>query len=1015
VAHGSTGGNYLVVWADYNETRVHGRFVTGSGEVDGAPFPITEAPYGGLFPAVAYNATDDEFLVTWDDFGGRGEVIHGQRVRASDGVLLGANFAIGSAAGGIRSAVAWSGASNAYLVVYFVPGAVAEIRGQRVSGTGTLLGGNINVSADAVFSGYPAISWGEAGDLYLVTWDNEDGNIHGRRVVAATGAFAGSTILVTSGGGKDRSCVAYDPLEERWLVQYNDAANAGFSYDQYGRLVNVDGTLEGAAMPLAHSPAFEGDTQFGGDVAFAPGAGRFFSSFGTDTGMGARESSRAGEPIGPLITLGTGYFTSLNNAVDAARNRFLTVWEGLDGTFRVFGQLSAATLEPPRDFESEPGPSSNSLSWRNPDDPHFTRTIIRFRTDGYPEGPGDGELAADRTGTPGSTDGFVHAGLTDWTTYYYSAFACDAAPNCSPAARAAGTPRPAATTIYSSDFDAGADGWTLLPWRAGTLSPGTIAWDPAGRNLVSTGSGATNNRDTCTREGGILTRAISTAGHSGIQIEYDVMASLQAPPGPSAPGSCAVLEGGVEDKLVVSYSVAGTNGPWSAVQVLTEGIELPAPWTRKLINLAGIPGADDNPAFALRFQWQFNHERDTSRIEAIRLLSGAVTGLAPAIAVSTERFEHTLQMGDGLPGDSFFVANSGEGILDFDVTDDVPWLTTSPAAGATAGPGRRVTITYDAAGLPEGDHEGTVEIGATADPGSPRTVAVLLHVVPRACLRDPFAYYDGELTTMGSPGWSGNATGQVLVEKGALRVFGGAGTVSAVRPVACTAGDASTVRIKIQKGAGTGDFFWNIAIDDDSGDSSNLARWYGGSGIARGRIGGAITGDMALSGPDVWDDLRVTIDASASEFFFNGVSYGTIAHGSGSGRIGAIRIERLDRVGTGGDSIRFDDLVIEDAPRRPFHRADPDSSGSTNVTDAIALLGFLFRGGSVPACAESADANNDGQIDVSDALAILLHLFGGRPIPPPGPPGSACGTDPDPPSSAGDLGCGVYEPCAPGG
>src|SRR6185503_19472558 len=99
-----------------------------------------------------------------------------------------------------------------------------------------------------------------------------------------TGALLGSTIFVTTGGAKDRSCVAYDSVNNRWLVQFNNGGNAGFSYDQYGQLINADGTLNGSAIPLAHTTSFEGDTQFGGDIAFVPRARRFFSSFGTDTG-----------------------------------------------------------------------------------------------------------------------------------------------------------------------------------------------------------------------------------------------------------------------------------------------------------------------------------------------------------------------------------------------------------------------------------------------------------------------------------------------------------------------------------------------------------------------------------------------------------------------------------------------------------------------------------------------------------------------------------------------------------
>ena len=85
VAFGTVDSKYLVVWPDYNVSRIFGRFVTATGTASGLAFPISEAPFGALYPAIAYNAANNEFLVTWDDAGSRGGVIYGQRVRGSDG------------------------------------------------------------------------------------------------------------------------------------------------------------------------------------------------------------------------------------------------------------------------------------------------------------------------------------------------------------------------------------------------------------------------------------------------------------------------------------------------------------------------------------------------------------------------------------------------------------------------------------------------------------------------------------------------------------------------------------------------------------------------------------------------------------------------------------------------------------------------------------------------------------------------------------------------------------------
>ncbi len=95
-----------------------------------------------------------------------------------------------------------------------------------------------------------------------------------------------------------------------------------------------------------------------------------------------------------------------------------------------------------------------------------------------------------------------------------------------------------------------------------------------------------------------------------------------------------------------------------------------------------------------------------------------------------------------------------------------------------------------------------------------------------------------------------------------------------------------------------------------------------------------------------------------------------------------------------------------------FHRGDTDGNGALEITDAVAILGFLFLGSHGPTCMETADANNDSFVGVSDAISVLLYLFGGRAsVAPPGPPGDECGVDPDESDSPADLGCAAYSGC----
>jgi hypothetical protein len=120
------------------------------------------------------------------------------------------------------------------------------------------------------------------------------------------------------------------------------------------------------------------------------------------------------------------------------------------------------------------------------------------------------------------------------------------------------------------------------------------------------------------------------------------------------------------------------------------------------------------------------------------------------------------------------------------------------------------------------------------------------------------------------------------------------------------------------------------------------------------------------------------------------------------------------RPGTSLD--RDGDGVPDECRPRPFHRGDADGDGRFGLTDAVRILDFLFRGGAAPGCRESADVDNDGGVRLNDPILILNHLFlAGPPPSAPGPPGTACGFDPDASGADGDLGCGDYPPCEDAG
>ncbi len=126
-------------------------------------------------------------------------------------------------------------------------------------------------------------------------------------------------------------------------------------------------------------------------------------------------------PIGPL-------------AVGATKN----VQDGFWATIGAKAPALGDTTHPGHveDFEAFPGDTSILLAWVCPLDTDFAGILIRFSTTGAPVTLTDGAAvpngdSGEFWGPLGSGDDWVHPGLTNGTTYYYTAFAFDSSYNYS--------------------------------------------------------------------------------------------------------------------------------------------------------------------------------------------------------------------------------------------------------------------------------------------------------------------------------------------------------------------------------------------------------------------------------------------------------------------------------------------------------------------------------------------------------------------------------------------------------
>lgn len=335
--------------------------------------------YDALDPAVAYNSTNNEYLVVWEGDDNIAPLVNnefeifGQRIDAATGAAVGTNdFRISDMGPNGNTnyrandpKVAYNSRDNEYLVVWWGDdnttfGTVPlvdnefEIFGQRLNAaTGAEIGtndfrisdvgpdGNANYDAGPVAAVYNSLY-----NEYLVVWGGDDTTysltdgefeIFGQRLDAATGAEIGTNDFRLSevGPWDDPDfaplyiAVTYNSKWSEYLVVWN--GDDGYftvdnEFEVYGKLLDSTG----------HPLSFE-----------------FRIS-----DMGPAGNTNYGVSIAPIDV-----------AYNPARNEYLVVWSGddntpplVDGEFEIFGQrLTALGAQiGSNDFRiSRMGPDSN--------------------------------------------------------------------------------------------------------------------------------------------------------------------------------------------------------------------------------------------------------------------------------------------------------------------------------------------------------------------------------------------------------------------------------------------------------------------------------------------------------------------------------------------------------------------------------------------------------------------------------------------------------------------------------
>jgi hypothetical protein len=341
VAFDAANNAYLVVWGI---GQIGARFVSANGAPLGSPVQVNGAAGDGV--RVACGADINACLIAWVQ---EPTYVIGRLVRFNAGAvqfltnpfIINANGAmkLSSAAPG----VAFSSAANEFLVawtdMYSMAAGWSQVKGQRISAGGGRVGGEIPVATTSAYEGFPSLTYNLVQNEYLVAYYLETGNFSGvatQRVQPGTGALIGGRSTLYGSAFDQYPEIAYN----RWRNEYL-AVTWGWSGNTWAlRGLRASGN----AQPLGSASVIMA-LKGGGDgigLAFNQVSGSYLAVYLSQINneIWGVEISGGGAPgtQAQMTSTGTRLATQPRAAGATINNKWLLV--ASDAYTRVMGQLA---------------------------------------------------------------------------------------------------------------------------------------------------------------------------------------------------------------------------------------------------------------------------------------------------------------------------------------------------------------------------------------------------------------------------------------------------------------------------------------------------------------------------------------------------------------------------------------------------------------------------------------------------------------------------------------------------
>ncbi|HXV65382.1 MAG TPA: DUF11 domain-containing protein [Vicinamibacteria bacterium] len=347
-AHNTALNQYLVVWADGNNTDLQIRGLrldsNGAQVPPGNILMISDGDSATVTPDVAYNSTRNVYLVVWTDAETGAGDVYGQFLDASGNRIGVTEFFIGGGAGDqTLPRIAYNPTDDLFMVTWGRRGGVvnAHIGVQMVDGDpnapSNLVGGGLtfDLSSNPLIPHSPHVDWNPVSQRFLLVWtgfQGESSNDVRIRYFDGQGIPLSNITIIRSNG--QRPVVAANSRTGDFLIAY-ETGQPGINFNVRAQI------WDGSGDPLVgeFNIATQGSPipEWRPHAAYNHFADRYFVTYAKGRGCGGP----CDDVLGNTIT-STGI---VEGVIGVANDDFLQD-HGSDDGFGSWGDLVASSTQP---------------------------------------------------------------------------------------------------------------------------------------------------------------------------------------------------------------------------------------------------------------------------------------------------------------------------------------------------------------------------------------------------------------------------------------------------------------------------------------------------------------------------------------------------------------------------------------------------------------------------------------------------------------------------------------------